>query len=180
VGAAGAAQATDVARDTRGQPLTAALLSQWVRVGSRNGEGWACLCFRGGGDDRNPTPSLTVTPFTHIRTGRASCGQLQRTGGVRVPLHDVRGGATTGAKTPFLFPYVSVELCIVSTCPSRLTTNTTSAGVALQLVSLDAACPRSLFWKRVVMGDLEHARAKAITQPVKMARDVKSYQVHSP
>lgn len=49
--------------------------------------------------------------------------------------------------------------------------------VRLQLHSADDGCPKSLFFKRVVMGDLEHARTKALTQPVKMARDVKSYQV---
>jgi hypothetical protein len=49
--------------------------------------------------------------------------------------------------------------------------------VRLQLHSENDGCPKSLFFKRVVMGDLEHARAKALTQPIKMARDVKSYQV---
>jgi hypothetical protein len=49
--------------------------------------------------------------------------------------------------------------------------------VRLQLHSQEEKCPKSLFFKRVVMGDLEHAKLKALTQPVKMARDVKSYQV---
>jgi hypothetical protein len=52
-----------------------------------------------------------------------------------------------------------------------------SEAVRLRLVSDAPECPRSLFYKRVVMGDLEHARVKAATAPIKLARDVKSYQV---
>ena len=39
--------------------------------------------------------------------------------------------------------------------------------------------PRSLFYKRVVMGDLPHTRAKAAAAPLKVARDVRSYGVEA-
>ena len=39
--------------------------------------------------------------------------------------------------------------------------------------------PSSLFYKRVSMGDLEHARKKALASPLKLARDVKSYAVEA-
>ena len=39
--------------------------------------------------------------------------------------------------------------------------------------------PASVFYKRVVIGDLEHARMKAKTAPLKLARDVKSYTVEA-
>ena len=42
-----------------------------------------------------------------------------------------------------------------------------------------AARPLSVFFKRVVMGDLEHARSKALAQPMKLARDVRSYEVEA-
>ena len=39
--------------------------------------------------------------------------------------------------------------------------------------------PSSAFYKRVSMGDLQHARAKALAAPLKLARDVRSYSVES-
>ena len=39
--------------------------------------------------------------------------------------------------------------------------------------------PRSVFYKRIVMGDLAHARLKAKTAPEKLARDVRSYEVEA-
>ena len=39
--------------------------------------------------------------------------------------------------------------------------------------------PNSVFYKRIVMGDLEHVQLKARTAPLKIARDVKSYAVVS-
>lgn len=39
--------------------------------------------------------------------------------------------------------------------------------------------PASAFYKRIVMGDLEHARLKARTAPLKLARDTKSYGVEA-
>ena len=41
------------------------------------------------------------------------------------------------------------------------------------------APPRSVFYKRIVMGDLAHARLKAKTAPKKLARDVRSYTVEN-
>jgi len=41
----------------------------------------------------------------------------------------------------------------------------------------EANLPNSVFFKRVVMNDLDHARAKLKTAPHKLARDVRSYQV---
>ena len=43
----------------------------------------------------------------------------------------------------------------------------------------DAALPRSAFYKKVDMGNLEYMRLKQITQPLKIARDSKSYRVES-
>lgn len=43
----------------------------------------------------------------------------------------------------------------------------------------DAALPSSVFYKRVSMGDLEHARQKALASPAKLARDVRSYAVEA-
>ena len=58
-----------------------------------------------------------------------------------------------------------------------------SDGVRLQLsYAADAAGgarPASLFYKRVVMGDLEAARGKARTMPQKLLRDVRSYAVEA-
>eukprot|EP00929_Paragymnodinium_shiwhaense_P049312 TRINITY_DN24880_c0_g1_i3.p1 TRINITY_DN24880_c0_g1~~TRINITY_DN24880_c0_g1_i3.p1 ORF type:complete len:842 (+),score=162.18 TRINITY_DN24880_c0_g1_i3:62-2587(+) len=39
--------------------------------------------------------------------------------------------------------------------------------------------PGSVYYKRIVMGDLEHTRAKAKSAPMKLARDVKSYEVEA-
>ena len=39
------------------------------------------------------------------------------------------------------------------------------------------APPSSAYYKRIVMGDLEHVRLKARTAPMKIARDVRSYEV---
>lgn len=39
--------------------------------------------------------------------------------------------------------------------------------------------PSSVFYKRIVMSDLAHARAKLVTAPHKIVRDVHSYQVES-
>merc|ERR1719192_632867 len=41
------------------------------------------------------------------------------------------------------------------------------------------ALPASVFYKRVVIGDLAHARMKAKTAPQKLARDVRSYTVEA-
>jgi len=43
----------------------------------------------------------------------------------------------------------------------------------------DPALPRSAFYKKVDMGNLEYMRLKQITQPLKIARDSKSYRVES-
>jgi 3'-phosphoadenosine 5'-phosphosulfate (PAPS) 3'-phosphatase len=43
----------------------------------------------------------------------------------------------------------------------------------------DARLPRSAFYKKVDMGNLEYMRTKQITQPLKIARDSKSYAVES-
>jgi len=40
-----------------------------------------------------------------------------------------------------------------------------------------SSLPRSVYYKRIVMGDLEHVRLKARTAPLKIARDVRSYEV---
>ena len=42
-----------------------------------------------------------------------------------------------------------------------------------------AAYPPSLFYKRVVMGDLAAARTKALAAPKKLRRDVRSYAVEA-
>jgi len=42
-----------------------------------------------------------------------------------------------------------------------------------------ATLPSSVYYKRVVMGDLEHARTKAKNAPLKLARDVRSYAVEA-
>ena len=39
--------------------------------------------------------------------------------------------------------------------------------------------PASLFYKRVVMGDLAAARTKALAAPKKLRRDVRSYAVEA-
>jgi 3'-phosphoadenosine 5'-phosphosulfate (PAPS) 3'-phosphatase len=39
--------------------------------------------------------------------------------------------------------------------------------------------PTSVFYKRVCMGDLPHARAKALSTPAKLARDVRSYEIEA-
>ena len=59
-----------------------------------------------------------------------------------------------------------------------------SVGCRLQLRWKDdddagGARPRSAFYKRVVMGDLEAVRAKALAAPLKLARDVNSYRVEA-
>jgi len=43
----------------------------------------------------------------------------------------------------------------------------------------DPTLPRSAFYKKVDMGNLEYMRTKQITQPLKIARDSKSYAVES-
>ena len=43
----------------------------------------------------------------------------------------------------------------------------------------DVDLPSTVFYKRIVMADLDHARAKLETAPHKLIRDVKSYQVET-
>ena len=39
--------------------------------------------------------------------------------------------------------------------------------------------PSTVFYKKVNLGDLEYARTKSVTQPMKIARDVKSAGVEA-
>ena len=43
----------------------------------------------------------------------------------------------------------------------------------------DVALPKSVFYKRIVMGEMEHVRMKAKHAPMKLARDVNSYSVEA-
>ena len=45
--------------------------------------------------------------------------------------------------------------------------------------SSGASLPRSVFYKRVVMGELESARTKALSAPFKLQRDVQSYAIEA-
>lgn len=55
-----------------------------------------------------------------------------------------------------------------------------SNGCRIELLGGGAgSLPRSLFYKRVVMGDLEAVRLKAATMPAKLQRDVASYAVEA-
>lgn len=47
------------------------------------------------------------------------------------------------------------------------------------VLKAEPPAPQSLFYKRVVMRDLDHMQLKARTAPEKLARDVKSYQVET-
>ena len=59
-----------------------------------------------------------------------------------------------------------------------------SDGVRLELtwgrdVTITDKTPSSVFFKRIVMGELESARTKALATPFKLIRDVKSYAVEA-
>ena len=47
------------------------------------------------------------------------------------------------------------------------------------VLKTSSAGPRSVFYKRVILQDLEHMQLKARTAPKKLARDIKSYQIET-
>ena len=72
-------------------------------------------------------------------------------------------------------------LCSYSAPESTAIRGLMSEAVRLELAwgDVSGGMPSTAFYKRVKLGDLEYARTKAVTQPMKIARDVKSAGVEA-